>query len=616
MSDRSFQVRIDNVYSRSFKLENGVPQGSVLSGTLFTLAINDIILQLPHGVQHSLYMDDFAIYYSTSCLRHAERILNTAIKKIDSWASSVGFRFSIEKTQAVLFYKDLRWKKGEDITLRMRDHVIPIQQTVKFLGLIFDTHLNWKAHVAYTKAKCKKALNLIKKLAHTTWGADRHTLLMLYKATVLSILDYGSQIYGSASEATLKVLDPIHNEGLRLSTGAFKSSPTVSVQVECGEPPLSLHRDLLTMRSAIRIQASDSPTKVLFNQRDVFINNHSPPFPIRANRLLESQANIVRFPTYSKLPAPWIMHPVRSCTRLSYLSKSYLYTPEHHRQHTLEHIRRKGNHVAIYTDGSKSPTGVGYAAVSSTEIMQFSLPESASVFTAELCAIWAAVEIIRKHPPQKFIIFSDSRSAIEALQSYCPRNPLAKQVKYMFHKLYDDGLNVELCWIPAHIGIKGNEDADKAAKAAIHATRSRIHIPVSDFFPILKQVIFHKWQMMWNETSENNKLKQIKPIVGKWASSFQKDRRTEVVLSRLRIGHTLLTHGYLMNTQHDPIPQCTQCRTTLTIKHILIDCPVFARQRMSSFGNKTLKDILSDSPTFLAYPIIKFLRSCDLLNKV
>ena len=112
-------------------------------------------------------MDDFAIYYAATNLRHAERILNAAIMKIDSWATSVGFRFSVEKTQAILFYKDLRWKKGDDVTLRMRDHIIPIKQTVKFLGLIFDTHLNWKAHIAYTKAKCKKALNLIKKLAHT-----------------------------------------------------------------------------------------------------------------------------------------------------------------------------------------------------------------------------------------------------------------------------------------------------------------------------------------------------------------------------------------------------------------------------------------------------------------
>ena len=152
----------------------------------------------------------------------------------------------------------------------MREHIIPVNQNIKFLGLIFDTHLNWKAHIAYIKAKCKNALNLIKKLANVNWGADRHTLMMLYKTTVLSILDYGSQIYGSASEAALKTLDPIHNEGLRISTGAFRSSPSNSVQVESGEPPLSLHRDLVTMRSAIKIQSSDSPTKDLFNQRDIY----------------------------------------------------------------------------------------------------------------------------------------------------------------------------------------------------------------------------------------------------------------------------------------------------------------------------------------------------------
>ena len=81
MADRTFQVRIDNIYSRTFKLENGVPQGSVLSGTLFTLAINDIVKQLPTGVKNNLYMDDFTIYYATSNLRHAERILNNTIKK-------------------------------------------------------------------------------------------------------------------------------------------------------------------------------------------------------------------------------------------------------------------------------------------------------------------------------------------------------------------------------------------------------------------------------------------------------------------------------------------------------------------------------------------------------
>ena len=376
MMERTFQVRIDNIYSRNFQLVNGVPQGSVLSGTLFTLAINNIVKQLPTGVQNNLYMDDFTMYYAASNIRHAERILNLAITKIDYWATSVGFQFSIEKTQAMLFYRDSRWKKGEGITLKMRDHIIPINQTVKFLGLIFDTHLNWKNHIAYVKAKCKSALNLLKKLSHTNWGADRHTLMMLYKTTVLSILDYGSQIYGSASEAVLKSLDAVHNEGLRISTGAFKSSPSKSVQVESGEPPLSLHRDLVTMRSAIRIQATDSPTKNLFNKRDIFINNHSPPFPIRANRLLESVNENIIFPQITTFLPPWLMNRVRTCTHLYYLTKKYTYTPEHHKQHSVEHIRRKGNHFAIYTDGSKSQIGVGYAAISTKKKIQYSLPGS------------------------------------------------------------------------------------------------------------------------------------------------------------------------------------------------------------------------------------------------
>ena len=184
------------------------------------------------------------------------------------------------------------------------------------------------------------------------------------------------------------------------------------------------------MRSAIKIQSSDSPTKDLFNQRDIFINNHPPPFPIRANRLLESVNENIIFPPITNLPPPWIMHKVRTCTHLYYLSKNYRYTPEHHKQHAVEHIRRKGTHFAIYTDGSKSQMGVGFAAISTNKNLQYSLPERASVFTAELSAIWSAIEIIKEQPPQKFVIFSDSRSAIEAIQNYYPKNPLVQQIKY------------------------------------------------------------------------------------------------------------------------------------------------------------------------------------------
>lgn len=63
-------------------------------------------------------------------------------------------------------------------------------------------------------------------------------MFMIHKATVLWILGYGCPVYGSAFKALLKTLDPEHNQGLRLCTGAFRSSPAVSITAESGEPPL------------------------------------------------------------------------------------------------------------------------------------------------------------------------------------------------------------------------------------------------------------------------------------------------------------------------------------------------------------------------------------------
>ena len=55
----------------------------------------------------------------------------------------------------------------------------------------------------------------------TSWGADGTTLLKLYQSLVPSKLDYGCIIDGSAQKSHIQMLDPIHNQGLMLSLGAF-----------------------------------------------------------------------------------------------------------------------------------------------------------------------------------------------------------------------------------------------------------------------------------------------------------------------------------------------------------------------------------------------------------
>ena len=88
----------------------------------------------------------------------------------------------------------------------------------KCLGVTFDRKLSFIPHIKQLKAKCQKALNLLRVVAHTDWGADCKVLFNLYRTIIRSKLDYGSIIYGSARKSYLQMLDPIHHR--RWSGGA------------------------------------------------------------------------------------------------------------------------------------------------------------------------------------------------------------------------------------------------------------------------------------------------------------------------------------------------------------------------------------------------------------
>ena len=160
--------------SEAHNQEQGVPQGSILSVTLFSLKINNIVKCLNPGVDCSLYVDDFLICYRSKNMNTIERQLQLNLNKIQKWSTENGFKFSKSKTVCMHFCH-LR-KAHNDPILTLDGIPIPVVEENKFLGVIFDRKLSFIPHIKQLKAKCQKALNLLRVVAHTDWGADRAVL--------------------------------------------------------------------------------------------------------------------------------------------------------------------------------------------------------------------------------------------------------------------------------------------------------------------------------------------------------------------------------------------------------------------------------------------------------
>jgi len=203
----------------------GIPQGSILSVTLFCLKINSI----SPSVDCSLYVDDFVICYHSKHVYIIERHLLRCLNKVQEWADTNGFKFSTTKT--VCLHLCHLCKLHPDPQLFLNGSPIPVVEEVKFLGVIFDKKNSFLPHLRYLKNKCTKALNLLCVVTHTSWGADQQTLLHLYRSLIRSKLDYGCIVYGSARGSYLHMLDPIQNHALHLCLGAYRTSPFSSLCV-------------------------------------------------------------------------------------------------------------------------------------------------------------------------------------------------------------------------------------------------------------------------------------------------------------------------------------------------------------------------------------------------
>ena len=616
LTDRTFRVRIGTSYSDTYDQEMGVPQGSILSVTLFIIKINSIVDCISPDVDSSLYVDDFHICYRSRKMEIIERHIQLNLNRLQQWADENGFKFSKNKTVCMHFCH--KRKAHADPILNLDGTQIPVVEQTKFLGLYFDKKLSFIPHIKYLKKKCQNALNLLKVVAHTDWGGDRVVLLQIYDSLIRSKLDYGCSVYGSARKSYIQMLDPVQNQGLRLCLGAFRTSPATSLCVEADEQPLALRREKLTLQYAIKVASTpDNPVFTsIFQPKYTALFQRKPntikPIGLRIQdsfSTLEFSPDLVAKFQYPQTP-PWTLTPPDVNLSISNNKKADT-SPDIYLSKFQEVKAMLHEHEPIYTDGSKRGDRAAAAAVMNGHAYIERLPDKASIFSAELHAVFLALDHVETSDKDKFVIFTDSQSCLQSIKGQEWKNPLVQRILERLDTLLKE-LNkiIVFCWIPSHIGIKGNEAADAAAKAGLDLRVTDMQLPYTDFKYYIIQYIKAKWQAEW-DTAIGNKLHAVQPTLGKWKGSSRTSRREETVLSRLRIGHSRLTHSFLLRRE-DP-PECIPCQCPLTIKHILVECLDFDQIRSRYFEVNGLRmTFASVNPS----QIISYLKDIGLFHRL
>ncbi|CAG9833128.1 unnamed protein product [Diabrotica balteata] len=218
MSNRTFQVRVNGINLKTKRLQNGYPQGSTLSPTLFLLAINNIAQELP--LKANLYADDLIVYTRSSNISLAKKILQAVLHKLEIWSHKSGFTFSSKKTYFIILRKN---RTNSKPTLILNDINIKQEST---------------------------KINLLKILSNRNWGADTTALLYLYKSLIRSQLHYGAMCYSTASKKIFKVLNVI--------------------QTALNGPHLFIRRQFTTLRYAVKLYSNiNNPNYLLLHTNNI-----------------------------------------------------------------------------------------------------------------------------------------------------------------------------------------------------------------------------------------------------------------------------------------------------------------------------------------------------------
>ena len=575
-SDRTATILVNGHVSEQQQLpQAGLPQGSPLSPVLFLFFNADLVQRRIDGNGGSMaFVDDCTGWVVGPTAEANREGIQTIIDEALDWERRSGATFEGEKTILIHFTRNPNRTSTAPMTIK--GEAVAPRESAKILGVVVDSKLWYKQHIARAATKGLAAAMAFKRLRMVSPSTARQ----LFGSTVAPVVDYASNIWMHAcGSAAMASLNRVQRVGAQAITGAFR---TVAVAV--AETEASIR--------TVRERHADRATKL-------WVDLHTLP---RTNPLSRISTTVCRRFT----------SPLQKTSQANEdvpaggveMIQGYTISPWEQRvpaiidadcEKAVEAARHtSGIRVATSSSLRKDMVGMGgaihdsYSRIPNGSPVTFAVtlgPRSEqNAYIAELKAIAMEVRGLPSYlMGREITIFTSNQAAIQVINK--PRQQSGQdsiiQIYETFRKLKEGRNRVLLRWVPAQVEFQLGRDAKNAARRATSVGR----FPQKQF-DCAKSTIINKAK------AERYKYRTLPEGVGQHLKKLDTaipgrhtrklydavGRVEACVLVQLRTGMARL-NGYLHRIGAADTGWCTCGQARETVEHFLFNCSRWVSHR-------------------------------------